>query len=61
MRPLAIQPEDERHPYVMKDFISLLQHNISKIANNWSDLRNPPCAIQEAFTQMAAYMVGQAY
>ena len=43
-------PEDERHPHVIKDFISSLQHNIrNKIMNKWADLKNPPHTVQEAF------------
>ena len=50
LRSSAIHPEDERHPHVIKDFISSLQHNIrNKIANKWTDLKNPPCTVQEAF------------
>ena len=50
VRSSAIHPEDERHPHVIKDFISSLQKNIrNKIANKWADLRNPPHMVQEAF------------
>ena len=50
VRSSAICPEDERHPQVIKDFISSLQKNIrNKITNKWADLRNPSCTVQEAF------------
>ena len=50
VRSSAIHPEDERHPHVIKDFISSLQHNIrNKIANKWTDLKNPPHTVQEVF------------
>ena len=50
VRSSSIHPEDERHPHVIKHFISSLQKNIrNKIANKWADLRNPSCTIQEAF------------
>ena len=46
----GIRPEDERHPHVIKDFISSLQCNIrNKIMNKWADLKNPPHTVQEAF------------
>ena len=50
VRSSGICPEDERHPHVIKDFISSLQHNIrNKIMNKWADLKNPPHTVQEAF------------
>ena len=50
VRSSAIHPEDERHPHVIKDFISSLQKNIrKKITNKWADLKNQPCTVQEAF------------
>ena len=50
VRTSGICPEDERHPPVIKDFISSLQCNIrNKIANKWADLKNPPHTVQEAF------------
>ena len=50
VRSSGIHPEDERHPHVIKDFISSLQHNIrNKIVNKWADLKNPPSTVQEAF------------
>ena len=50
VRSSAIWLDDERHPPVIKDFISLLQCNIrNKIANKWTDLKNPPHTVQEAF------------
>ena len=42
--------EGERHPHVIKDFISSLQRNVrNKIANKWSEMRNLLRTIQEAF------------
>ena len=50
VRSSGIQPEDERHPHAIKDFISSLQKNIrNKITNKWADMRNPPLTVQEAF------------
>ena len=50
VRSSRICPEDERHPHVIKDFISSLQCNIrNKITNKWADLKNPPHTVQEAF------------
>ena len=50
VRSSGICPEDERHPHVIKDFISSLQKNVrNKITNKWSEMRNPPRTIQEAF------------
>ena len=50
VRSSGIFPEDARHPHVIKDFISSLQHGVrNKIANKWSELRNPPSIVQEAF------------
>ena len=50
VRSSAIHPEDERNPHIIKDFVSPLQKNIrNKIANKWTDLRNPPCTVKEAF------------
>ena len=49
-RSSGIHPEDERHPHVIKDFISSLQHNIrNKITNQWVDLKNPLHTVQESF------------
>ena len=50
VRSSAIHSEDERHPHVIKDFISLLQCKIrNKIMTKWEDLKNPPHTVQEAF------------
>ena len=50
VRSSAICREDERHPHIIKDFISSLQKNIrNKVTNKWADLRNPPHMVQEAF------------
>ena len=39
-RSSGIQPENERHPHVIKDFISSLKKNIrNKIANRWAEMR----------------------
>ena len=36
----GIRPENERHPHVIKDFISSLKKNIrNKIANRWAEMR----------------------
>ena len=46
VRSSGIHPEDERHPHVIKGFISSLQHNIrNKITNKWADLKNLPCIV----------------
>ena len=50
LRSSGICPEDERHPHVIKDFVTSLKKNIrNKIANRWAEMRNPPRTIQEAF------------
>ena len=50
LRSSGIWPEDERHPYVINDFISSLQRNIkNKITNKWAVLKNPLYTVQEAF------------
>ena len=50
VRSSGICPEDERHPHVIKDFIFSLQKNVrNKITNKWSEMKNPPRTIQEAF------------
>ena len=49
-RPSGIHPENERHPYDIKDFISLLKKNIrNKIANKWAEMRQPPSTVERAF------------
>ena len=49
-RSSGIQPENERHPHIIKDFISSLKKNIrSKIANRWVEMRQPPNTVQKAF------------
>ena len=41
LRSSGICQEDERHPHVIKDFITSLKRNIrNKIANRWSEIRN---------------------
>ena len=50
VRSSAICPADERHPHIIKDFISSLQkNNRNKIANKWTDLRNQPHMVKETF------------
>ena len=50
IRLSEIRSEDERHPHVIKDFISFLQKNIrNKIANKWPEMRNEPRTVQETF------------
>ena len=50
LRSSGIHPEDERHPHIIKDFVTLLKQNIrNKIANRWAEMRNPPRTVQEAF------------
>ena len=42
--------KDERHPHVIKDFVTSLKKNIrNKIANRWAEMRNPPRTVQDAF------------
>ena len=49
-RSSGICPENERHPHVIKDFISSLKKNIrNKIANKWAEMRQPPSTVQKAF------------
>ena len=49
-RSSGIQPENERHPQVIKDFISSLEKNIrSKITNRWAEMRQPPNTVQKDF------------
>ena len=49
-RSSGIQPSKERHPHVIKDFISSLKKNIrNKIANRWAEMRHPPNTVERAF------------
>ena len=49
-RSSGIQPENERHPHVIKDFISSLKKNIrNKIVNRWAEMRQPPSTVEKAF------------
>ena len=49
-RSLGIRPYEERHPHVIKDFISSLKKNIrNKIANRWAEMRHPPNTVERAF------------
>ena len=50
LRSSGICPEDERHPHIIKDFVTSLKRNIrNKITNRWAEMRNPPRTVQEAF------------
>ena len=49
-RSSGIRPSKERHPHVIKDFISSLKKNIrNKIANRWAEMRHPPSTVERAF------------
>ena len=49
-RSFGIRPENERHPHVIKDFISSLKKNIrNKITNRWAEMRHPPSTVKKAF------------
>ena len=49
-RSSGIRPDEERHPNVIKDFISSLKKNIrNKIANRWAEMRHPPSTVERAF------------
>ena len=49
-RSSGIRPNEERHPHIIKDFISSLKKNIrNKIANRWAEMRNPPNTVERAF------------
>ena len=49
-RSSGIRPDKERHPHVIKDFISSLKKNIrNKIANRWAEMQNPPNTVERAF------------
>ena len=38
-RSSGIRPSEERHPHIIKDFISLLKKNVrNKIANSWAEM-----------------------
>ena len=46
----GIRPSEERHPHIIKDFISSLKKNIrNKIANRWVEMRHPPITVERAF------------
>lgn len=50
VRSSGIRLEDEKHPYMIKDFISSLQKIIrNKITNRWPEMRGQPKTVQEAF------------
>ena len=49
-RSSGIRPDKERHPHIIKDFISSLKKNIrNKIANRWAEMRHPPNTVERAF------------
>ena len=49
-RSSGIRPNEERHPNVIKDFISSLKKNIrNKIANRWAEMQHPPNTVERAF------------
>ena len=49
-RSSGIRPDEERHPHIIKDFISSLKKNIrNKIANRWAEMRHPPSTVERAF------------
>ena len=49
-RSSGIRPDEERHPHVIKGFISSLKKNIrNKIANRWAEMRHPPSTVERAF------------
>ena len=49
-RSSGIRPSEERHPHVIKDFISSLKKDIrKKIANRWAEMRHPPTTVERAF------------
>ena len=49
-RSSGFRPNEERHPHIIKDFISSLKKNIrNKIANRWAEMRHPPNTVERAF------------
>ena len=49
-RSSGIRPSEERHPHVIKDFISSLKKNIrNKIANRLAEMQHPPNTVERAF------------
>ena len=49
-RSSGIRPSEERHPHVIKDFLSSLKKNIrNKIANRWAEMQHPPNTVERAF------------
>ena len=49
-RSSGIRPSEERHPHVIKDFISSSKKNIRhKIANRWAEMRRQPSTVERAF------------
>ena len=46
----GIRPNEERHPHVIKDFISSLKKTIrNKIANRWAEMWHPPSTVESVF------------
>ena len=49
-RSSGIRPSEERHPHIIKDFISSLKKNIrNKIANRWAEMWHPPNTVDRVF------------
>ena len=49
-RSSGIRPSKERHPHIIKDFISSLKKNIkNKIANRWAEMQHPPNTVERVF------------
>ena len=49
-RSSGIRPSEERHPHMIKDFISSLKKNIrNKIAKRWAEMQHPPNTVERAF------------
>ena len=49
-RSSGIRPSEERHPHIIKDFISSLKKNIrNKIAKRWAEMLHPPNTVERAF------------
>ena len=54
LRLSGISTQNERHPHVIKDFISSIKRNIrNTIANKWVEMKRKPCTVQDAFTLAA--------
>ena len=45
----GIDPENKKHPHVIKDFISSLKITMrNKITNKWAEMRQPPSTVKRA-------------